>query len=188
MIRRRAPAVDLPQRDRPVDVESMWTTLRVVNDWIRHLDAKAAVTVAAAGVAAGLLYNLVKSGNPGGPVASWVGGACAAALLLAVGLAGSALLPRVRPSPRLGRRAGTGTPNPLFFGDVTRGWSDAECYTADLEKVVHDPLALSRLIGQQTFVNSDIATRKSTRAGWGLTALLVGFALLAATAVCAVIR
>ena len=48
-----------------------WKALLLVVDWIKHAEVKAAGSIAAAGVLAGLLYNLVKGeSRPGGFLAT----------------------------------------------------------------------------------------------------------------------
>src|SRR5262245_9128545 len=42
--------------DGPAD--AAWRTLSLVNDWVRHAEAKASLTLAADGVVGTLLYNL----------------------------------------------------------------------------------------------------------------------------------
>src|SRR5271154_3696387 len=45
--------------ERTPDPDQAWRALGLVNDWIRHAEAKATATLAAAGVTGGVLYNLV---------------------------------------------------------------------------------------------------------------------------------
>lgn len=185
MIRRRPPVPDPAQTDSAGAAESMWTTFTAVNTWIRHLDAKAAVTLTADGVTAGLLYSVVNDGHggDGGWWADVAAGACATALLASAVAAAVALTPRVRAPRRRASAPGTTVPNPLFFGDITRIWPDPNRYTADLEQVVRDPAAMTRHVGQQIWVNAGIAQRKATSARTALTIFLAGLALLAVLAV-----
>lgn len=176
----RAPA----QADSASAAEPMWTVLDAVNSWIRHLDAKAAVTLTADGVTAGLLYSVIKAGQSdgGGRWTTAIAAVCAAALVVSGVAAAAALIPRVRAVRERASPSPVTAQNPLFFGDISRRWPDPDSYTADLDRVVRDPAAMTRHLGQQIWVNAGIARRKATSARAALTAFLVGLALLAVLA------
>lgn len=45
--------------DKHGDIDEAWRVLGLVNDWLKHAEAKAGLALATAGVLGGLLYNLV---------------------------------------------------------------------------------------------------------------------------------
>lgn len=72
-----------------------WRVLLLINDWIKHADAKIAGTLAAAGVSAGVLYN-VAQGVKSPPLQTTVGIITTSVMLLfTVVFAGLALRPRL---------------------------------------------------------------------------------------------
>ncbi len=58
-MRRRRPAPAEPDATpTPPDVDQAWKALSLVNDWVKHADAKRGVVLTAAGVSGGVLFNL----------------------------------------------------------------------------------------------------------------------------------
>jgi hypothetical protein len=76
--------------------DDAWKILNLVVDWIKHAEAKAAATLAATGVAAGVLYNLVKPITGRSTIFVATSGLCGVLLFIAGVTAGVALAPRVR--------------------------------------------------------------------------------------------
>lgn len=174
-------------RNRLVDVEGEgtvefeWSTLTAVNEWIKHADAKIAVTLAFMAALAGGLVALIAEravqGIAGGAILVVAG-----ALVIATFSLGVAGL-----KARSGRSSGF--INPLYFGDVAR------CYGGscqDVDRFVADwaGLAVGRsedrrdVLVRQIHANSIIADRKfrwANRALWcamgavAVSALAVGF-------------
>lgn len=179
MIGRRRPVPARP--DTTAGVEAARTVLGTVDGWIRQLDVKAGATLAADGVAAGLLVSMTNHGG------SWLTVALAAlcGLLLVVSAVAAAMAvnPRTRPVTRIGPPSTAAVPNPLFYGDIADRWTDPATYTADLTDAVRDPTLMTRHLGQQIWVNSGIAARKAALSRAGLTALFLAVADLAALAV-----
>jgi hypothetical protein len=143
-----------------------WKTLSIVNDWIRHADAKIAVTLAFVGVTSGLLFNLTRT------ITRWNGllvvftVIALLALIAAVGCATIALAPRSRPPID----STSESANPLFFGDIHRHFrSQAARYRSTLQALTADDDELTARIADQIRVNSRIATIKfrfTNRAIW----------------------
>ena len=75
--------------------DQAWKALSLVNDWIKHADAKVGATLAVSGVVAIMLYNLVKSQHEPGFWLSIFTVLCAVAVAAAGGSAALALMPRV---------------------------------------------------------------------------------------------
>ena len=93
--------------------DQAWKALGLVNDWIKHADAKVGATLGFSGVVAVLLYNLVKTEDDPGWILSVVTVLCAVALVAGGGSAALALMPRLSIASwweqRMdGRVAGTG--------------------------------------------------------------------------------
>ena len=75
--------------------DQAWKALGLVNDWIKHADAKVGATLGFSGVVAVLLYNLVKTEDDPGWILSVVTVLCAVALVAGGGSAALALMPRL---------------------------------------------------------------------------------------------
>lgn len=73
-----------------------WKALTLVNDWVKHAETKAATTLAGAGVAGGVLYNLVKNQSQPGLALSVTATICGAASILAGLTALAALAPKLK--------------------------------------------------------------------------------------------
>jgi Family of unknown function (DUF5706) len=155
--------------------------LSLVNDWIRHAEAKATATLAAAGVTGGVLYNLVHAQTRPSLALDIVVTINAIAIIASGGSAVMALVPRltvrkgkqgranVHPSAQTSPAAES-LPSPedpvnlLFFRDIARRYrGDAPTYTQVLSTLTSDPAKLTEYIGQQVHANSDVAHRKY---GW----------------------
>jgi Family of unknown function (DUF5706) len=165
--------------ERLPDPDQAWKALSLVNDWIRHAEAKATATLAAAGVTGGVLYNLVQPQNRPSLVLDVIATINALMIIVSGGSAIMALVPRlkVRKSKPINtntsatsRLQGSGilvTEDPvnlLFFRDIARHYrGDAPTYTQVLSTLTSDPVRLTEHIGQQVHANSDVAHRKY---GW----------------------
>jgi len=84
----------LPLHGDP-EPDQAWKALGLVNDWIKHADAKVGATLAASGAIAILLYNLLKEQDDLGGIPQLFAALCAAATAAAGGCAGLALMPRL---------------------------------------------------------------------------------------------
>lgn len=173
-----APAPDSPP---PPDPDQAWKALSLVNEWLRHAEAKLGVIVAAAGVSGGVLFNLVKDHTDRSIAFKIATAICAAAVLVA----GVSAMAGLYPVVRVGRvrRSGGESVNPLFFHDIARSYrGDAPRYGAILGTLTTNPDDLVRHIGQQVHANATVAQRKYRWANWAIRALLVDVLALGTTA------
>lgn len=159
------------------DPAEVWRILGLVNDWIRHAETKAAATLAASGVSAGVLYNLVKDVTDPSRLLDIVAVLCAISIAGGGGCASWALRPRLRAKEEPTSR--------LYFHHIarrhprpTRG---AE-YLAELHGLTNDREALVIDISSQVWANAHVATDKFRAANIGLTLVLAGVLLLGLTA------
>lgn len=156
--------------------------LSLINDWIRHAETKAAGTMATSGVAAGVLYNLLKDHSSPGKLVGILAIICLI-LIVTAGLAAAwALRPRLwsREEPtsnlyfdhiarRHGKKGGADV-----FGETIRALS-----AADFELVGE--------IAGQIWANAHVARAKYRWANIGLSAVLLALISLAATALAVVL-
>lgn len=149
-----------------------WKALLLVVDWIKHAEVKAAGSIAAAGVLAGLLYNLVKGeSRPGGFLATV---AVAATVLICLTAVFGALVfwPRLRH-----REEPT---SPLFFHHIARKHSSPASYVVELTKLTSRPEDFVAEIAEQVYWNSGVAHRKYKWASWAIRCLLLALVSMAA--------
>jgi len=92
-----------------------WKALLLVNDWIRHSDAKAGVTLAFTGVLGTMLFNLTKNFTARWWLTDVLAVATCASLVTAAVFCALTLTPRV------GDRRGPGDDiNRLFYGSISK--------------------------------------------------------------------
>jgi hypothetical protein len=165
--------------ERLPDPDQAWKALSLVNDWIRHAEAKATATLAAAGVTGGVLYNLIHAQTRPSLALDIIATINTVAIIASGGSAVMALVPRLtvrKSKPGTAKtRTASQTPtsavpppedpvNLLFFRDIARRYrGDAPTYTQVLSTLTSDPAKLTEYIGQQVHANSDVAHRKY---GW----------------------
>ena len=101
------------------DPDQAWKALSLVNDWIKHAEAKTGATLAVAGVTGGVLYNLVKDQHDPGVLLWLAAVACGVAVLIAGISAAIALVPRLRLT-----RAQEEPVSRLFFSDIARAYKN----------------------------------------------------------------
>lgn len=159
------------------DPDQTWRVLGLVNDWIKHAETKAAGTVAAAGVSAGVLYNLVKNVTNSSRLLDLIAVACAVCIALGGLSAAWALHPRLwsKEEP---------TSN-LYFHHIARKHPKnrrGADYLPTLSALTTNHAALVAEIAGQVWVNAHVAKAKFQAANIGLTFVLLGIVLLGATA------
>jgi hypothetical protein len=164
--------------------DQAWKALSLVNDWIRHAETKTAGTLAATGVAAGVLYNLVRGWDGISAVGAFFAFVCGIALV------GSAVFCAITFAPRLRVRKRRGEPedlsNRLFFKHIALSFKgDAPSYAQVLATLTSDPHELTRQIAHQVHANAGVAHAKFR---WVDLALCLLFIALAALAVVALFR
>lgn len=166
-----------------------WKALSVTNEWIRHADSKAAVTLAFAGATATIVFNLVNGHTPGTCSLKVFACLSALAIVAAVISAGCALLPRVN-RRRHGSRKTPGetlpsndTVNLLFFGDVYRNYAESlPSYREDLVGLTSERTKLTEQIADQIHANARIAAVKFRWANRAIASELIAVLSAAATA------
>lgn len=173
VVRRRSRPTEVPV-PLTCDPDHAWRALDLVNEWVKHAEAKSGASLAAAGVVGGVLFNLVSDY----PRASWwvvvPAIACGVAAVFAGVAAGVAIWPRLR-----AREAPTSL---LYFNHIARGHAEAATYQETLRLLTTDRLRLTQEIGHQVWANSKLATAKYKWAGLSIVCLLLAVACLAITA------
>lgn len=162
--------------------DQAWKALSLVNDWIRHAETKTAATLAATGVAAGVLYNLVKGWHAIPGVGVFFAFACG------IGLVGSAIFCAIAFAPRL--RVGKpkrGEPedlsNLLFFKHIAMSFKGASpSYAQELTTLTSDRHGLTREIAHQVHANAGVAHNKFRWVDLALCCFFVGLATLVVVA------
>lgn len=169
---------------RPVsepDPDQAWKALSLVNDWVKHAEAKLGVVLAAAGVSGGMLFNLVQGHHKGSVAFRIAASVCGTAVFLAGLSAMTGLYPIVRLRDR---RPADEEANPLFFHDIARAYKgDAPSYGQVLHTLTASRKDLVRHLGQQVYANATVATRKYRWANHAIRALLVDLLALAAASI-----
>ncbi|MEV7196853.1 Pycsar system effector family protein [Streptomyces sp. NPDC093510] len=151
--------------------DNAWRILDTIRDWTKHAETKAATTLAAAGVVAGVLYSLVTGS---GGRSAWFASAAAvsAVCTVAAGLtAGLVLWPRQRIA------VGTMPTSLLFYDHIGREYSASHSeYRDRLNELLRDEDALLAAVVDQIWANALVARRKF---GWVSRSIgLLLFALL----------
>lgn len=172
------PPVPVPVQTS--DPDQAWKVLTLVNDWVKHAETKIAATLAASGVAAGVLFNLVKDQHERSLWLNLTAATCTVLILLAGVLAGIALRPRLR----IKRGQPEAPTSPLYFGHVARRYEGdaAAGYPAALTALTVDPDWLTEEIARQVHANATVAHRKHRLGQAAILMLLLGLPFLAATA------
>ena len=166
-----APPCD---QDAPCDPDHAWKALGLVNEWLRHAEAKSATSLAAAGVVGGVLFNLLKDRSLAGPWVNTSSIVCAIAVVCAGGCAAIALWPRLR--------ATEDPTSVLYFSHIARRRESPATYAETLMLLTSDTQALTKEIAHQVRWNAGVAHTKYLWAGRALSCLLVAIAALAFTA------
>lgn len=157
--------------------EQAWKMLGLVNDWIKHAETKAAGTVATSGVAAGVLYNLLKDVVDPGWQIRVPAFACGVLATLAALAAAFALRPRLwsREEP---------TSN-LYFHHIARRHKKVTRgvdYAAAVQALSVANADLVAEIAGQIWANAHVAKAKYQAASVGLAAVLLAVFSLGLTA------
>jgi len=169
-----------PPPEPTSDPDQAWKTLSLVNDWVKHAEAKIAATLAAAGVAAGVLFNLVKDQQERSLSLNITAAASGFLLVTTAVLAALALRPRLR--LKFWRQEPA--TSPLYFTHIARKYPvDAGDRYADvLKELTVDPDQLTKEIARQVHANATVAHRKYRLVHGAIGTLLLGLLLLAAVA------
>ena len=161
-----------------VNADHAWKLLSLVNEWIRHADAKATATLAFTGALGALLYNLVKSQTDTGAVLDVVTVVTCLLLGFATIFCGLTLAPRMQD-----RDAIPDAINRIFFGSISKHYRGQRPAFRDvLKTITEDPQELIRDLADQIHANARIATEKNRCAKWAIRSVLgagMGLAIVA---------
>lgn len=161
------------------DPDHAWKALALVNEWIRHSDAKAGVTLAFAGVLGAMTFNLAKDSTARSLAFDVLVVVACALLVLTGGLCGWTLTPRVND-----KDADRDAINRLFFASISRSFKGQRQEFADvLHTLTADPVELTRDLAHQIHANARIATVKAEYAKWAIRTVLAAGAVVAALAI-----
>lgn len=169
------------------DPDAAWRTLGLMNDWIKHADAKAGISLAATGTGAILLFHQTKAIKPGSHW-SLYGPSVAAALLLlcAAFCCTKALIPRTNATDQVASACTLKKQNPLFYGDIAGRWK-RESYVRLMMQLSKDDQTLVKHLAAQIHVNGDIALTKFEWTNRAVRWLATAAAVLAVVAVCVLV-
>lgn len=160
------------------DPEQAWKVLSLVNDWIRHADAKAGVTLAFCGVLGAMLFNLARDASMRSCLLDvLIVGGCLFLVLTAL-LCGLTLTPRLKDADTDPKAI-----NRVFFESVSRYFAgDRRGYIEALTEITSNPSQLIKDLGDQIHANAKIATLKVRYAKWAIRSALVAGVCVAAVA------
>ena len=172
------PEPDHVTRSQQADPDQAWKALTLVNDWVKHAEAKTGASLAVAGVTGGVLYNLVKDQHDPG-TALWLAAfACGLAVVAAATCAALALVPRLQLT-----RAQEDPDSPLFFSHIARKYEKTgPAYAEALRDLTVQPEELTREIGKQVHANAVVAHRKFFWVNCAVRALVVALPALGVVA------
>jgi hypothetical protein len=158
----------------PGDHDQAWNVLRLMVDWVRHAETKAAAVLAAAVATGTVLYNLVKDRQDTPLLLDVPAGLCFVFVVLSGSCAGWSLVPRLW---------GRNTPTSLiYFDHVARRYGSVADYVPKFRALTGSARGLVDELGGQIWANSRVARQKFLWGGAGLILLLFALLSLALTA------
>lgn len=151
-----------------------WKLLGLVNEWIRHSDAKAGVTLAFTGVLGAMAFNLAKDFEQRSFLFDSVVVLASVLIVLTAALCGWTLTPRVND-----KDVDPEAINRLFFASISLHFKgDRPRYSEVLSTLTADPHELVKDLADQIHANAKIATVKAKYAKWAIrSALAAGTAV-----------
>lgn len=159
--------------------EQAWKLLALINEWIRHSDAKAAVTLAFAAAMGTMLFNLVDGFTDRSLFFDAAVVAAVSLILLSAGFCAWTLTPRITDQEASPEQA-----NLLFFGSIAVKFkNDRGKYREELRLLTADPTALTRDLTDQIHANANIAAVKARAIQRGIRSALAAAAAVATVAV-----
>lgn len=177
---RRVRPPKAKQAPKPApNADHAWKLLSLVNEWIRHSDSKAAVTLAFTGAMATLLFNLARAIEERFVLLD-VSVVIACVCLATTGaMCGLTLTPRVND-----KDADPETINRIFYASITKYYSGRRPEYADvLRTLSENPAELIRDLADQIHANAKIATIKAKCAKWAIRAGLAAGASIGFTSI-----
>jgi hypothetical protein len=186
MLQKRFSPPGRPRKETPTESalpepnpEHAWKALALVNEWIRHSDAKAGVTLAFTGALGAMTFNLANGFQPRSAVFDSVVIIASAFLLTTGALCGWTLTPRVNDKDADGDAI-----NRLFFVSISQNFSGKrQQYIDVLHTLTADPTELTKDLADQIHANAKIATVKARFAKWAIRSALATGAAVAVLAV-----
>ncbi|MEU6072731.1 Pycsar system effector family protein [Micromonospora sp. NPDC047074] len=172
----KASTVAKPRGETGVTgTDDAWKALAMVTDLIKHVETKTSVTLAATGVTAGILFNLVKEGDVRTPLVLAPAIVCAVGAIASGVFCGMALWPRLTKG---GKPTGT-----LFFGHIAQSYEGgpgefqhaARALLQDREKLLNE-------LSSQIWASAHVARMKYRWNRLALVSLLLSIASLAGVA------
>lgn len=162
----------------PPNPEHAWKALALVNEWIRHSDAKAGVTLAFVGALGAMTFNLVKDFEDRSVFFDTVVIIACLLLALTAALCGWTLTPRIND-----RDASNEAINRLFYASIARNFNgQRQEYLDVLHTLTTDPVELTRDLADQIHANAKIATVKASYVKWAIRSALASGAAVAVLA------
>lgn len=156
------------QQSEPPNPEHAWRTLALMNEWIRHSDAKAGVTLALAGVVGTMVFNLSDE------ITDWTRFSAAVVIFACFFLGATVVLCGSTLIPRLGNCRRDPELNLLYFAGIAHHYKDRrKAFSDDFSHLSADPEDLTTAITEQIYANARIATTKFRRAQWAIGAILL---------------
>lgn len=156
-----------------------WKALSLMNEWIRHSDAKAGVTLAFTGVLATMAFNLVKDFHHRSPGFDVLIVAACALLATTAALCGWTLTPRVND-----RDADPEAMNRLYFASISHHYRGKRPhYGQVLSTLTADAAELTQELADQIHANAKIATVKAACAKWAIRSAFASGAVVATLAI-----
>lgn len=157
-------------------IEDAWRLLNSVNEWVRYADAKAAGSLAGAGVLGGALAQAGLS-DKFDAASGWVVGLAAASGVAAVFAAAVAIWSFI-PTLRVGEPLSL-----IYFEHVARRYKDdTEGHAAAVRALLADEDEYFKQVTAQVWANSKVARGKFLASGIALFVLGIGVLLAAAAA------
>ncbi|WP_146248729.1 Pycsar system effector family protein [Curtobacterium sp. MCLR17_044] len=141
-----------------------WKLLTLVNEWIRHSDTKAAVTLAFTGAMATLLFNLVRVIEQRSTFIDVIVVVACALLIITAALCGLTLAPRIND-----KDADPESINRLFYASIADNYSGKRPeYANVLHTLTASPSELVKDLADQVHANARIATSKARVVKWAI--------------------
>lgn len=160
------------------NADHAWKLLSLVNEWIRHSDSKAAITLAFTGAMATLLFNLARTIETRTPFVDVLVVASCVLVATTGGLCGLTLTPRVDD-----KDADPQAINRIFYVSIATNYRGRRPEYKDvLHTLSANPAELIRDLADQIHANSKIATTKALFAKWAIRSGLAAGLAIAITA------
>lgn len=174
-----------PEQQPPVpNPEECWRVMVLINDWIKHADAKIAGILATAGVAAGVLYSVLQDIESPPMVVTVCGAATSVALIFGIFFAGLALRPRLwTTSPATSK---------IYFEHISRAYpkdrngSGVNAFVSRLVELASDRGSMAAEVSAQVWALAHIAAAKYRWTNLSMVFVALAIVSLGLTAIMAI--